>query len=158
MFGISKMCCDAINACAISSIFTAQCLHCTARIMTRVVKWFYWPVCTFSGLYGLKRSFEVMHTTQKCKLIHTGAHTHTHILCNTQKWLHTHTHTHVDVPQVWHPNKFAHVLIRSPSIPQISAGITYRTFSFSVPLTCLCISRLLRSSAAPHLTSQHSSL
>lgn len=65
------------------------------------------------------------------------------------------THTHVHAPKLWHLNKFTHVLIRSPAFHSFQQPITYRNFSFTIPLTCLCISRLIRGFVALHLTSQH---
>lgn len=91
--------------------------------------------------------------THKYKLVHTHVRSVTmwRIIMDKR----AQTHTHVQAPKLWHLNKFTHVLIRSPAFHSFQQPITYRNFSFTIPLTCLCISRLIRGSVAPHLTSQH---
>lgn len=92
--------------------------------------------------------------THKYKLVHTHVRSVTMWRIIMDKRAQTHTHVHA--PKLWHLNKFTHVLIRSPAFHSFQQPITYRNFSFTIPLTCLCISRLIRGSVAPHLTSQHS--
>ena len=65
------------------------------------------------------------------------------------------THTPVHASKTLASTLIHTCLDTSPSIPQLLAPITYRTFSFTIRLTCLCISRLRRGSVAPRLTSQH---
>lgn len=98
------------------------------------------PSCTFKHMH-------------KWKLVHKRAHgaTLTKIL-NTFPHRHTFTHAaKVSYAQIYTS------LDTLSDIPQLSASITHLPSAFTVPLTCLCISRLLRGKAAPHLTSQHPS-
>lgn len=88
---------------------------------------------------------------------HTGrsriSHAHTLQQFGKLLWLYAHTHTHVHTPQLWYLNKSR--LDTFTSVPQFSVVIMYRTFSFVISFTCLCISRILRGCVASCLTSQH---
>lgn len=97
-----------------------------------------------------------------CALVtqRTSASLFTHMHTLWSMWriimdIYAQTHTPVHASKTLASTLIHTCLDTSPSIPQLSAPITYRTFSFTIRLTCLCISRLRRGSVAPRLTSQH---